>query len=74
MCRDLTAPELEPCKASYEAGEILPGTSFTKAGGVLLFYGINWLLVALGRPELLRTHDLKASLRAGGRPVPLPTA
>ncbi len=30
------------------------------------------LPAALEAPELLRIHDLKASLRAGGTPVPLP--
>ena len=72
MCRDVTAPRVEPCERSYAAGHALPEAEFVKSGGELIFYGVNWLLVVLEAPDLLRIHDLKASLRAGGTPVPLP--
>lgn len=72
MSRDVTAPRVEPCERSYAAGHALPEAEFVKSGGELIFYGVNWLLVVLEAPKLLRIFGLKATLRAGGTPVPLP--
>jgi Fe-S-cluster containining protein len=72
MCRDVHARSVDPCRRSFEDGRLSPDATFEKSGGEMIFLGVNWLLIALERPERLRFFDLKASLHANGTPVPLP--